>query len=153
MTAKVTFTIRDYSDELSPVAFYLPDVTALNFDDTLTKVLALNVAMIALTKGNIVGVQLNIDTGFAGTDERPNDAFAQREIGLRLYHQDTVNGFKSYVTVACADLDIVAQPGTDDIDLSLSLVAPLVTAIENLAVSKTGDPIEIYRGRVVGRSS
>ena len=150
---KLGFSVRDYSDEYSSTTLNIPDVTAANFDATITSINGINTAIDALTLVNITRVDLALETGLAGADIRPSNPFAQREIGLRFFYQDTVNGQKYNFTVPCADLSLVAQAGTDDVDLTLSIVAPVVTSIEALIVSPDGNPIVINRGQVVGRKS
>lgn len=153
MASKVRFSIRDYSDEYGSTSFSIDEVTAANFDAQVAAIQGLNTAMAALTLGNITGVQFSVDPGVAGADERPSSPFAQRELRALFGYQDNVTGQRGTFSIPCADMAIVGQGGTDEIDLTLSLVAPLVTAFEALARSTAGNPITINYGRVVGRSS
>lgn len=150
---KASFSIRDYSDEYTSTQLNIPDLTSANYDATITSVAALQTAIAAVTLGNITRVNLDVDTGLAGADDRPASPFAQRELGIRFFYQDDVNGQKYNFTVGCADLAIVAQGGTDDVDLTLSLVAAIKTAFEALIVSPDGNAVTINRGQVVGRKS
>lgn len=153
MSSISQFTVRDFSDEKSTFRLNVPDVTAANFDATISAITGLNTAVAAVTLGNITAVNLTAETGLAGADIRPSNPFAQRELGARFYYQDNVTGEKFHFTIPCADLSIVGQGGTDAIDLTLSLVAPIKTFFEALVVSQNGNPVTITSARVVGRNS
>jgi len=153
MATVANWKIRDYSNELSGFRHFVPDVTAANFDATITALTALNVAVAAVTKGNIVGQTVSIDTGIAGADLIPSDPFAQREIGARFYYTDTVTGQKGNFTIPCADLDLIGQQGTDNLDLTLSVMAQVVAAFEALAVSSGGNAIVVTSAKIVGRAN
>jgi len=153
MASKVNIGVRDFSDEKSNLGFYIPEIDSGNFDTVVTQLQAVNVAVAAASLGNIVSFNMSIDTGLAGTDERPSNPFAQRELGIRLFMQDTVNGKTSTATIPCADLGIVGQGGTDQIDLTLSAMSGIKTALEAVIVSVDDNPVVINSARVVGRNS
>jgi hypothetical protein len=150
--SKVTWNIRDFSDEYSGFTLNIPDVDETSWVATNTSVLALQTAVDAICIGNIATRNLqayseNVD------DTRPTSPYAQRETGLRFFYSDNVNGNKYHATLPCPDLSIVAEAGTDQVDLEEVLVAAVVTAFEALAVSPDGNAITINKAVIVGRRS
>ena len=149
----VTFSIRDHSDEYSPVALHIPDVDETSWLATDASILAIQTALGALTMGNIATRNLNAYKVMVD-DTRPSDAAAQRELGLRLFYQDDVNGKKFHVTIPCPDVDLIAEPGSNEVDLSgVSVVNTFVTAIEALMVSPYGNSVTFNKGLIVGRKN
>ncbi len=146
----VTFTIRDRSDEYSAVKFPIPAVDDANWGVTDTRIAALQVAVAAATTGNIATRSLQAYREHVD-DTNPANPYAQRELGLRLYYLDTVNGKKYHLTIPSPDLLVMGQGGTDLIDLTGSLADPIVAAMEALMESPDGNPVQVYRGRIVGR--
>lgn len=152
MASQITFNVRDFSDEYSTVTFNVEDIDETTWAATDLAVGTIQTALDALTIGNIASRTLSQKT--LVDDSRPANAFAQRESGLRLFWQDTVNFQKGHVTVPCPDLSLVADAGTDEVDITgVAVVSALVTAIEAVAVSPYGNSIEFYRGIIVGRRS
>lgn len=152
MGSTVTFTLRDFSDEYSGVTFPIADIDETSWVQTNTLIVALQAALNAASIGNIATRTLtayrqNVD------DNRPNSPFAQRELGLRLFYADVVNGKKYHLTIPCPDLTVMSQGGSDDIDLTLSAAAAVVSAMEMLMVTPDGNAVDIYRGTIVGRRS
>lgn len=152
MASQVNFTVRDHSDEYSSMQLNIPPIDETNWLSVDAQVGALQTAVAALTTGNIARKSLVAYTEPVD-DTRPANPYAQRELGLRLFYQDNVTSKKYHVTVPSPDLIVVAAGGTDDIDLTLSAVAAVVSAIEALAVSPEGNAITIYAGKIVGRRS
>ena len=150
---KVNLSVRDYSDEKSSFGLYIPDVDETNWVATNAALATLNTALAAMTIGNITRFNLDHETGLAGADQRPSSPYAQRELGARFFYVDDVTSEKYNFTVPCPDLLVIGNPGTDDLDLTLSVVAALVTAVEAVAVSPDGNAITIERGKIVGRRS
>lgn len=152
MTSKLSFNIIDYSDEYSKCEFNIVDVDELSWVAEHVKIATLQAAVAGVTIGNIayrtlVAYKTHVD------DSRPSDKSAQREMGLRLFMKDTVTGEKTHVTIPAPDLDILAPGGSDSVDLTISVAAALVGAIEAMIVSKMGNPVTIYKGIIVGRNN
>ena len=150
MASKVSFTIRDHSDELSSVAFPIAAVDETTWVLTNTRIAALQAAVAAATTGNIAFRTL---TAFREVvdDNRPLNPYAQREIGLRLFYSDDVTGKKYHLTIPAPDLIVMSQGGTDLIDLTGSLADPIVAAMQTLMVSEDGNTVTVYKGLIVGR--
>jgi len=153
MPSQVNFSVRDFSDEYSNVQFNIPDVDEVNWVQTNTDILAIRTALAALTIGNIAREQL-VGWSQAVNDTRPSDPYAQRETGLRLFYQDDVSQKKYHITIPAPDLSLVAQGGSDDVDLTgITVVNTLVTALEGFMKSPEGNDVTFYRGTIVGRRS
>lgn len=151
MPSQVNFTIRDRSDEYSGVQFNIQDIDETTWEATNNQVAAITVALASLTTGNIARRQLTASIEQIN-DTRPANPYAQRELGLRLFYQDTDSQKKYHLTVPCPDLLVVASGGTDEVDLSgISVVNALVNALEGFMVSPEGGPVNFYRGVIVGR--
>lgn len=152
MPSIITFNFRDFSDEYSSVGLNIPAVDETSWLATDASIATLQAAMLAITSGNLASRTL---TAYRETvnDAQPTEPYAQREIGLRFHYTDTVSGKKYFFTVPTADLDVVAEAGTDQVDLEEVTLAAFVAAVEALAISPEGNAIEIYRGVVVGRNS
>lgn len=151
MASKVIFTVRDYSDEMSSVAFPITDLDEANWLATQTQITAVQTALAALSIGTIAKRTV-IAEDVKVNDVRPVDPNAQRENGLRLFYQDVVTQKRYHLTVPCPDKVAVAQGGTDEVDLTgVSVVNAIVTALEVFMKSPEGNAVTFYRGRLVGR--
>lgn len=154
MAGKLTLTFRDFSDERSSVAIPIASPDPLGTDYAVWSGIASTLIplMEAISLCNVARLQL---VAIAGdhNDTRPTNGFAQRELGLRLFFTDQVNGKKSYITIPGFDVGTFGNPGSDQIDLSLSAIAPLVSYLESVMQSVDGNPVVIDRGLVVGRAS
>lgn len=148
--SKVTFKVIDFSGEYSNCSFDIPDVDETNWVATNTAVGTIQTALTALTAGNIARRSLQAYNVHVN-DAFPAVEYAQRETGLRLFYKDTVNGEKFHVTIPAPDLALIAEEGSDDVDMSLSIVSTLTAAIEAVAVSRYGNPISFYKGTIIGR--
>jgi hypothetical protein len=150
MPSSVNFRVRDRSDEYGSVGFNIENVTGDNLTSIMTKIGAVQTALAALTTGNIASRTL-VALRETVNDTRPSNPYAQRELGLRLHYQDTVTAKKSFITIPCPDLLVVGSAGTDDVDLSgISVVNAIVNALEALVVSPEGNPVDFYRGTIIG---
>lgn len=153
---KVTFTILDYSGESSTVSFYTPAITSGNYDAIVNDGVGgavgdLRIAMNALIAGNHLRRIVNAET-FNDTAVLPTDPNAQREIKARFVYRDTVNGELGSFEIPTADLTVLAQQGTDVIDLAGTEVAAFVSAFEADFRSRDGNAVEVQSGQIVGRS-
>ncbi len=148
--SSVSFTIRDRSDEYSAVKFPIPPVDETNWVATHARIATLQAALLAATTGNLATRSLQAYREHVD-DTNPANPYAQRELGLRLYYLDTVNGKKYHLTIPSPDLLLMGQGGTDLIDLTGSVADPIIAAMEDMMESPDGNPVQVYRGRIVGR--
>lgn len=152
--AQAIFQMRDYSGEPSNFALEMDvpdDGSDYEAQETLIDAIAVAVKALSLCNLNSYGSRY-VQNDQLGT---PASAYAQRETGLRLFWRETSGDDpkKGTVTIPGPDLSLIAQPETDQVDLTVSVVAALVTAMEaawngTLAVNR-----EIYKGVIVGRRS
>lgn len=149
--SSVSFTVRDHSDEKSTVQIPLVQITPLTMAAVAAEILAIQVAIAAITTGNIATKTIVLEQEKV-SDTRPANPYAQRELGLRLFYQDTVTQERFHITIPSPDLLLVSQGGTDDVDLTgVSVVNALVALLEESMVSAAGNPVSFYKGTVVGR--
>lgn len=151
---QVTFTLRDRSDEYSAVQFPIAEPAGDGSDYTavLADVAGIQAAIGALTLCNIAKRSMAVNQ-VAVDDERPASPYAQREIGLRLFWQETGGLFrKGHLTIAGPDLALIETPGSDLVDLAgVTAVNTLVGLLEAFMLSPNGQNVEFYRGVIVGR--
>lgn len=152
--AQFNVTFRDYSDELSTVAFPVaePAGDGSDYASILSDMADIITALNALSIGNIIRHSLTVAYTETG-DGRPSNNYAQRESGLRLFWEESVSPFaKGYLTVPMPDLTLVATAGTDEVDIAgVTVVNALVALLEANMESPSGNAIEFYRGVIVGR--
>jgi len=151
-SSSVTFTVRDHSDENSTVTFPIGPIDELNWVAVNASIGILEAAVRAATTGNVSFRTLTAYKKIVD-DNRPANPYAQREIGLRLFYSDNVNGRKYSLTIPAPDLIVMSQGGTDLIDLTGSLADPLVAAMQAVMQSPDDNPVTIYKGVIVGRKS
>lgn len=151
MTSQVTFVIRDRSNEYSNFSFSIPPVDEVNWIETNTRVAAIQAAVAALTTGTIAKRIISLEEII--DDTQPINPYAQRELGLRMFYQETGGKYKKHhVTIPCPDLLVVDVTDKDKVDVeNVTVVNALATAIEAAAVSPAGENIEFYRAKLVGR--
>jgi hypothetical protein len=152
--ARLSFSVRDYSDEISNSAITLADLTALGTWDAAD---TLGDAFLTHLDAHSLGTVKNmywVQATNPENDVRPASAFAQRELGFRVFLTDDVNFQKSYFTIPCADLAIGSVvAGQDELDLTESPTAAMVTWLEANLESADGNTVTVDRIVIVGRSS
>lgn len=154
MPSPVTFTIRDRTDEYTPVTLYIPDLDETLWVASMAAVATIQAAIQAITLGNIARRQV-VAESVSVNDVKPTSPYAQRELGVRMFWQETVAPFKKgHITVGCPDLTVIDVTTGDNIDVeNVTVMNTLAQAIEAVAVSPDGNPIEFYRAKLVGRNN
>lgn len=152
MTTQMQLTYNDRSNEKSTLSLHFPQIAAGggNFDAVIASMNAVETEIDAITLCDN-SKQAFYDTLSSGEDI-PTSPWAQRELGVRVFYVDDVNGDKAHFTIPgpdLANLDVVA--GTDVLDLTGTLEAALVTAFEANVVSRDGNAVSITRMVIVGR--
>lgn len=149
----LTARFRDFSDEYSHMSVQVADLTGPDVWSVITGLgNGLETAAEALSLGTLVAVNYR-QGAIAEDDTRPASQFAQRETGLRFFYSDNADGSKYNITLPAPDLAIVATPGTDDVDLSITEVAAMVTWLEANVISPNGGAVTVDRAVIVGRNS
>lgn len=159
-----TISIEDYNRETSRFQVNIGPLTAANFTAKRDAIDDLKAAIPALIRGEIRTTSIN--ESFAESTLSVNDREAQREskwlITLRDTTQffdvgNTINnpGFGSVFTreLPTADLGLLPNVATDELDLTIPAVAAFITALEAVDNSPTGgNEVEVIRIRHVGRN-
>lgn len=151
--AKASWTFEDYSGEKSTVELSIPEPAADGSDWSAirTSVQDLQDKIEALTLCDESSEHIRVNESLeVATVTDPN---AQRESGMRVFYQDNVTKKKFHFTIPGPDMTIVAQAGTDVVDLTVTEVAALVTELEASAVSPDGNSLTVTGARLVGRNS
>jgi hypothetical protein len=152
--AQAIFNFRDWSKESSKMALDLvvpADGAAFEAQEIVIDGVAVALKALSLCNLNSYGSR------YVQVDQlgEPADPNAQREIGARFFWRETTgtDPAKGNFTVPGPDLSIVATNNSDDIDLTVTAVGALVTAIEALWNAVLPVNREIYAGKIVGRRS
>lgn len=154
MTLKGKFSFRDRGDEIGTLMLHFEQIAGdgTNWAALLTAINGLSTDLMAIT--------LCTDAGFGyqdliggDSDSTPTENFAQREVGLRVFLVDDVNGRKSHFTIPGPDLDaLTILQGSDMVELAdASVVADLVTSLEADCLSVDANAITVQRAVIVGR--
>jgi len=151
--AKVSWSYRDKSDEISVVELNIADVSAggTNFDAVMGDVAALGAAILAATECVQARetFKQEVDTKDPST---PTDVLAQRESALRIFYADDTTGDVFHVSIPGPDWDSIALlPNTDLADLTDEPLASLVSAMESDALTPNGNALTVLRAVQVGR--
>jgi hypothetical protein len=86
------------------------------------------------------------------SDNTPSSAYAQRELGARLFYRTTGTlQKKGYVTIP-APSDVVIDNNSDELDITNTFLAAVITILE-VIMEVDGESVNFYRGRLVGRRS
>lgn len=151
---RVNVKVRDFSDEYSNVGLNIADAADLDawsIPNGLSDAFASHIQ--AMSIGTVATVKYSQETQ-PEDDTRPASSWAQRELGIRVYLKDTVNGKLGTLTVPAADLATVPTiAGTDLVDPGQAPYSTFVTWLEANALSDAGNPITVERSLVVGRNS
>lgn len=154
MTTQMQLTYNDHSNEKSTLSIHFPELAGggTNFDAVVTAMDAVEAAIDAVTlcdNSKKAMYQLR-----SIGEDTPASPWAQREMGVRVFFVDDVNGEKGHFTIPGPDLDNLAVvSGTDVLDITGTLEAALVSALEANAESRDGNSITVQRLVVIGRRS
>lgn len=150
----VSYTYLDFSGEQSRVSFDILTLNAGNFAGQTGPVVeggALEAALSALSLCTLQKVNVSAISEETG-NVAPVSPYAQREHGLLVTYQDTVNGKKYSLTIPGPDYANLAIAGTDQVNPAAAAWTAFVTAFEANAHSELGNTVTVLGGRFVGRS-
>jgi len=150
--AKASIRWKDFSDEYSSTAFNVEDPSGASYDwaGLETAVDAVVDAMETVTFCSRGREQITVKAAL-GTETRPADEEAQRELGLRIFYQDDVTLKKYHVTIPGPKLALMASAGFDVVDWGGTEMAALETAFEANVLSEAGNAVSVLTGTIVGR--
>lgn len=150
----VQFSIRDWSDEYSSVAFPIaePIGTTTYADHEAGPLATFRSAVDGVTLGTIAREWERVYEG--GNDQRPASALAQREFGLRVFYELDTSGEKRNLTIGAVDIAALqVDGGSDLVELADGgPMAALVSAME-AEMEVNGETITVTRAQIVGRNS
>jgi hypothetical protein len=147
-----TFTIRDYSEELSTSRIYFGAVTALNIAGFLAQLGDFRNALTALITG-VLARDAWIGDSTIRSNATPTSPASQNELKIQFLYEG-VNTRKRYrFEVPTADTSKVL-PNSDQINLADSEVAAFITAFETLGRTPDDDTeeVNVIGARLVGRN-
>lgn len=150
MPSQVSFKYQDYSRELSNVKFDVADMTAANFDATITAINALSVAILAVQTEN--ALQSKIVTAQNNLISRSPAALktSQRESKWLLLMEDNTLHTLSRHEIPLADTTYVTA-NTDYMDLANTPGSALKTAVEAVVKSPAGNAVTLVSVQFVGK--
>lgn len=154
MPALVTARFRDYSDEYSTFSVLVPDIDGVGRLWTSVETLAgaLETAVEDISLATLVSINFR-QIANTEDDQQPTSPFAEREAGLRFFYSDDVNAKKYHITIPAPDYATIDIPGSDEIPLSQTQVAAMVSWMETEMVSADGNAITVDRVVKVGRNN
>lgn len=151
MAGRIDFFTYDHSGEKSAVSFYTQAVTNLTYNDRVAENDDLKLALEGITLttwGNYDYVSvIHSDVG-----SLPASPYAQREIRA-IFDCVSSNGKKFQLGIPCPDMNNLAQPGTDAINLLDAQVAAYIATLVAEAVAPDGGAINVVGGTIVGRNN
>jgi hypothetical protein len=150
--ALATIQYLDYSGERSSVSFNVEDPTGAAYDwdalvATVDGIGDLIDAICLCTRGND-SLRSVVQVGSVAI---PADEEAQRELGLRIFYQDTTTQKKYHFTIPGPALALMVQPGFDQVDWQGAEMAALEAGLESDMLSPDGNAIQLINGFIVGR--
>lgn len=150
----VQFSIRDWSDEYSSVAFPIaePLGTTTYADHEVGPLATFRTAVAGVTLGTIAREWERVYEG--GNDQRPASPLAQREFGLRVFYELDTSGEKRNLTIGAVDIAaLTVDGGSDLVELADGgPMAALVSAMES-EMEVNGETITVTKAQIVGRNS
>ena len=156
MTIKANFRYRDHGSEMGSSSLFFADIAAggAGYDAALIEMADVEDAITAVTLCEKAGYGYT-DILEVDPEAVPSSAYAQRELGLRVFMVDDVNSRKSHFTIPGPDLaNLTIFAGTDLVDLEdASIMADLVTEVEAACLSVDDNAVTVLRAVIVGRKN
>ena len=156
--AAATLSLHDH-EKANSVGFHIPVlgvgnvVTYTDWDEALTLTNNLILAVAAVCVSEVWSLNISALAQQIGSVV-PTDPTVRNENKLILKYVDTVEpSLKGRMEFPGVDIALIGQAGTDVVDMTQTEVAALITAVEAFAVSKIGNPIQVYAALTVGRPS
>lgn len=161
---QVSLTTEDFDKEFATTSYNIGPITALNIIALRAAVDDLKDAQIALILGHIRRLTYSDVFGFeyAAVDDKQ----AQRETKWLVVYEDITDYFDVGNTIAnagfsqryrveipTANLDLLPDSRTDELDITAGDAATYVTAFEAIVKSPTGGATRVVEIRHVGRST
>lgn len=149
-----SFTIKDYSNELSDTSFHNGPITAVTIAAYLTQFGALRAATTDIILGNIVSdMWVGDKTKYSVAPV--TDPNAQRERKWLVTYEGTTSFsiYKMEIPTANLELADALIVGTDLVDLTQTDIAAWVTAFEAIGKTPYQEAVNVVQIQAVGRSN
>lgn len=150
MGSEVVFSYKDYSMEMSHAKFRITDMTAANFDVTITAINSLSTAILGVQKENALQSKRVVAQNNFLTRAPAANKLSQREMKWLLSVEDTTLHTISRHEVPLADPTLTTA-NTDFMDLSTGAGAALKTAVEAVVKSPAGNGVLLISVEFVGK--
>jgi len=152
MPSRTTFSIQDYSKEMSSFGVVSVTGTAANLTAQLALAAALSSAVENLTIGHLDKYAYQIPV--LDNPITPSNIYAQREMKWLVTYTGNTSGKSFSVEIAAPDLTGNVIPNTDMGNLTSTDWAAFVTAFQNYARSPDNgtEAVTVQSVRVVGRN-
>lgn len=150
MASEVVFSYRDYSKEPSNAKFRVQDMTAANFDATITLINSLSTAILGVQVENTLQTKRVVAQNNFISRAPATDKSCQREIKWLVSLEDTTLHSVSRHEIPQADPTLVSA-NSDFVDLSAGAGAALKTAIEAVVKSPAGNSVVVLAVELVGK--
>lgn len=152
MATRTTFTIQDYSKELSSFGVTSITATAGNLAAQQTAAAALSSAIENLIIGHLDKYVQNLV--LLDTPITPSNVYAQREMKWLVSYVGDTSGKSFSIEIATPEITGNIIPNTDMADLASTDWAAFVTAFESYARSPDNgtETVTVTGARVVGRN-
>jgi hypothetical protein len=142
----------DYSGEATRTKFYGLAIDATNY--------AAVSADAAEMRLGIEGISLCNETSMTGSvvlhaasGTLPTSLYAQRELAMKVFYVDNVNGRKGDLTIPGPDMTLLTLT-KDEVSLTTGTeMIALVAAINGHAFSRDGNAITVTGARIIGRNN
>lgn len=143
----------DHSNEKSSVAWNVLELNALNYGAIVLDGNDVRTAISAISLCNESNLTVSAIV-HAANGAIPADVHAQRELALRVFYTDNVNGRKGHLSIPGPDLTLLQLAG-DEVGLAdNSVMEDLVVVMSaGKVVSRDGNFITVTGARIVGRNS
>jgi hypothetical protein len=142
----------DHSGEFSSTGFRIQEAAGDDYTTAIATaaIVADAFAVVSLCNRANLSLSKMIETD---TPTPPASVWAQRELGLKIFLVDTVTGDKSTLTIPGPDLELLDQATTDEVDITTALAPGTVlkAALDASLASALGNPVSVYRMRIIGR--
>jgi len=151
MTVRANLSGLDFSKEGTKTSFWMPTITAVNFDAQLTALATFQASLQGVSLIAYQGRSMDAIT-VARETNKPADPYAQREAKWLVSYRDTVTEIVYNLEVGGPDLTLLASDGkTMDVTAGAGL-----TFANDLGVylqSRAGNPVTFIQALHVGRNN
>jgi len=151
MATPITLSMIDYSGEPTRTSWHSPTLTAANLvaQTAIQDAIRLAIEAISLCNEDKLTAALVMHSA---TPTRPTNPNAQRELAVKVFYVDNVNGRTGTMTIPGPNLTALTLVNDEVVLADGDVMADFVTAFE-FANSRDGNNITVTAARLVGRNN